>query len=317
MDSNSTIYVGFITYGKSTAKYLPYFLPSLKGQTYKNIKILAVDNTELENNENSDFLYKNYPEIELIWPGKNLGFAVAMNMMLKKAVKNGGKYFLALNPDLLLADDMVANLAAEMENNADLGSACPKLLKWDFEKNNLKTNLIDSCGIKLLPGLRFVDLGRNETDNRQYDNAEILGPSGAAAIYRLSALEKVKEGEDYFDSSMFMYKEDCDLAYRLFLAGFKSKCVSKSIAYHDRSVGALRNDDLSAALNRANKSRQEKKWSFLNQQIIFFKFWREQNACNKLAILWFELKMVAFALLFETYLLKEFKTLYKIRNGKQ
>ena len=306
------IYIGFIVYGKSTAKYLPYFLPSLKRQSFQDFKILAVDNSEQTENENVEYLGKNFPEISLKWLGENLGYAKAFNLMIKEAVAAGAEYFLALNPDMILEDDTVEKLITAMDNNNQLGSATAKVLKWDFNKQE-KTNIMDSCGIKLLPGLKFVDCGEGGEAGINCQN-EIIGPSGACAIYHLSALEKVKRGGQYFDELMFMYKEDCDLAYRLFLAGFKSKCVIEAVAYHDRSGAGIGEDNLAVALNRKNKSRPVKKWSFLNQQIIFIKYWRLQSLADKIAIIRFEFKMLIFILFFEPYLLKELINLNKIRH---
>ena len=308
------IYIGFITYGNLTAKYLPYFLPSLKAQTYKDFKILAVDNSEVADNDNVKYIKNNFPEIDLKWPGDNLGFAKAFNLMITEAARAGAEYFLAINPDTALEYDALVKLVDAMDCNSELGSATAKVLKWNFASQE-KTNIIDSCGLKLLPGLRFVDYMEGWSASADCEH-EIIGVSGAAAIYRLSALEKVKQGVEYFDELMFMYKEDCDLAYRLFLAGFKSKCVSQAVIYHDRSgagagAGA---GDLATALNRKNKSRLIKQWSFLNQQIIFIKYWRLQSPMNKIAIIWLELKMLIFALFFEPYLLKEYFNIFKIKN---
>lgn len=306
------LYIGFITYGDLTAKYLPYFLPSLKAQTYKDFKILAIDNSEAADNDNAKYIESNFPEIDLKWPGKNLGFAKAFNLMIRRAISHGADYFLALNPDMTLEDDVLIKLVDAMDYDSELGSATAKALKWDFNKQE-KTNIIDSCGLKLLPGLRFVDYMEGQPASADCGR-EIIGVSGAAAIYRLSALEKVKQNGQYFDELMFMYKEDCDLAYRLFLAGFKSKCVSQALIYHDRSSGGMGESNLAAALNRKNKSRQAKQWSFLNQQIIFIKYWRRQSLMNKIAIVWFEFKMLIFILLFEQYLLKECFKVLKIKN---
>lgn len=307
------VYVGFITYGESTAKYLPYFLPSLKAQTFRDLKILVIDNTEEEDNENSRYL-KNYPEIDFKWAGGNLGFARAYNKMINEALAGGAKYFLALNPDMLVEAEAIEKMIKAIENDATLGSISPRVLKWDFSGKK-KTNIIDTCGIKILAGLRFVDAGQGKVDDGSFNNIQILGPSGAAALYRMSALEKVKMGEkEYFDDLMFMYKEDCDLAYRLHLADYKSKCAYEAIIYHDRTTSADGEGNLKTILSRKNKSRQVKKWSFLNQQIIFIKYWRRQNFWNKLAIIWWEVKIIAFAFLFEPYLLGE---LFKLRNFKR
>jgi GT2 family glycosyltransferase len=234
--------------------------------------------------------------------------------MIRQAVKEGAEYFLAINPDIILEADALEKLVMAMDNNSALGSATAKVLKWDFI-NQKKTKIIDSCGLKLLPGLRFVDFREGEQDNADFSD-EIIGVSGACAIYRLSALEKVKENEQYFDELMFMYKEDCDLAYRLFLDNYKAKCVSDSIVYHDRTSQGKGEGNLAVILNRKNKSKQVKRLSFLNQQIIFMKYWRLQSLYNKIIIVWLEIKMLVFALFFEPYLLKEFTNLRKIKNGE-
>lgn len=312
LEGKNKIIVGFITYGKSTAKYLPYFLPSLTAQTQPGVKIMAIDNSEKGDDENINYIKNNFPEVEIERAEKNLGFAKAYNRMINKAMADGGQYFFAVNPDTILEPNVVEKMLVAIESDEKIGAVAPKILKWDFE-NKKKTDIVDSYGIKLLPGLRFIDCneGRREGSDLKCD---IIGPSGAGAFYRLSALEKIKQGSQYFDELMFMYKEDCDLAYRLFLAGFKSKCAYNSIIYHDRSNGGMGEGNIDIVLNRKNKSRQIKKWSFLNQQIIFLKYWKIQNFSNKLVIIWYEIKILIFVLLFERYLLKEFYQLYKIRQ---
>lgn len=306
------LYVGFITYGDLTAKYLPYFLPSLKNQTFKDFKILAIDNSEIAENENVKYIKRKFPEIDLKRSGENLGFAKAFNLMIGQAVRGDVDYFLAINPDMVLESDAVEKLIYALDNDNQLGSATAKILKWDFA-NQKKTRVIDSCGLKLLPGLRFVDYNEGWPADSDCQN-KIIGASGSLAIYRISALEKIKRSGQYFDELMFMYKEDCDLAYRLFLQGFKSACVNQAIIYHDRSGAGAGMADLAVALNRKNKSRRIKQWSFLNQQIIFIKYWRLQSLADKIAIIWFEFKMLAFILFFEPYLFKELINLRKISH---
>lgn len=305
--------VGFISYGKFTAKYLPYFLPSLMGQSFKDFSVLCFDNSEKSDNENLEYIKNNYPEMEIMRTGENLGFAKAYNKMIRRAKGAGAEYFLAINPDTILEPDAVEKMIKAMDNDKNSGSASPKVFKWDFVKSE-KTDIIDTLGIKLLHGLRFMDAERGEIGKEARQNEKIIGPSGAAGLYRLSALEKVKQDGQYFDELMFMYKEDCDLAYRLFLAGFKSRSVEEAVIYHDRSVGAKGEGNLDIALNRKNKSRQAKKWSFLGQQIIFVKYWSLQSFKDKLAIIWRQIKILVFILFFEPYLLLELINFAKIQN---
>jgi GT2 family glycosyltransferase len=302
--------IGLITYNESTAKYLPYFLDSLKEQSFKDFKIIVQDNSDNKNNKNNNIIKHEYSEIELNYSGGNIGFAKANNQIIKRAIELDTKYILFLNPDMILEPEAVENLINTIEADKKLASVSPKILKWDFE-NNKKTNIIDTCGIKEISALRFMDIGQREEDRGQYDNKEILGPSGAAAMYRLNALEKIKDKYNYFDGRMFMYKEDCDLAYRMKLAGFKSKLVPKAIVYHDRTAVGVGESDVQIAKNRKNKSRQVKAWSFLNQHIIFKKHWRTLDFSGKVSVLLFAGKMFVFALLFEQYLLKQYFAILK------
>ncbi len=310
------LYLGFITFGKTTAKYLPYFLKSLTEQTFKDFKVLVVDNSSRYDNENVGLVKKYFPYAKIDKPGVNLGFAKAYNRMIRLAVENKGKYFLVINPDMILEKDAVYEMVSAMESKG-LDSISPKILQWDF-KNLKKTEIIDSCGIKLMPGLRFVDIGQGHIDCERLGQVEILGPSGAAGMYKIKTLEKVaynKSGEkEYFDELMFLYKEDCDLAYRMYLEGCASQCLSQAVIYHDRTAHGRGQSNMAVALNSSSKSRQVKKWSFLNQQIILAKYWNKQSLTNKLAIVWIELKMIVFAVFFEQYLLGQLWNLFKIRK---
>ncbi len=303
--------IGFITYGDTTAKYLPYFLPSLKNQNLENCRLIAIDNSEDENNNNIKYLRDHGIAYERA--GGNIGFARGYNKLIQRALNWQADYFLALNPDMIIASGAAEKMMRVLDRYKELGSVSPKIKRWDFI-NLKKTNIIDSCGITETSALRFSELGQGEEDKGQCDNHEILGPSGAAAMYRISALKNTKEKNNYFDELMFMYKEDCDLAYRLKLAGFKSECVSDAIIYHDRTASAHSSSNLNVAMNRKNKGRLVKEWSFLNKHIIFIKYWRLQNFKQKLEVLWYAFRMFVFVLLFEQYLLGQYVKLWRVRK---
>ena len=304
--------IGFITYGQATAPYLPYFLPSLIKQCTE-CKILVIDNTEKEDNDNAKYIKSNYPEIDFSWAGSNLGFAQAYNLIISQAVAEKAEYFLMINPDMLLEDGCLNKLTEIMDRNKFLGSASPKVLRWDFA-NNQKTKMIDTCGIQMKPGLRFIDLGQSQMDKGQFDLHPILGPSGCAGLYRLSALEDIKIEGKYFDELFFMYKEDVDLSYRLHLAGWKSELISQAIIYHDRTASGKGESIFNIIFSRKLKSQKVKQWSFFGQQILFYKFWPLQNLWQKINIISYQLKMYVFILIFERYLFDEFKKIKKIKQ---
>lgn len=314
--------IGFITYNENTAKYLPYFLESLERQTFSDFGVIAVDNSESKNNPNQEYFLKQKPDWKLEWMGSNLGFAKSNNYIIKQAQKFCPEYILFLNPDTILEPTAIEKMVKAFESHSYWGSLTAKVRVWDFD-NHKKTNVIDSVGIVLQPGLHFVDLGQGETDEGQFDREKILGPSGTAPMYRMKALSSVGQKKntsdtqnelEVFDERMFMYKEDCDLAYRLFLEGWMSGIVPEALVYHHRTASAKGESNIQVALNRRNKSQKVKEWSFFNQHLIFMKYWKLQGVRDKLLILSYVFKMFVFVLVFERYLLGEYISLFKLRN---
>lgn len=311
------MYIGFITYGESTAKYLSYFLPSLKRQTFKDFRVLAIDNSQVRENENAFYIENNFPEIDLKWASENLGFAKAFNSMIKEAAASGAEYFLALNPDMIFEVGFIEKMVGAIESDERIGAVAPKIFKWDFAAKE-KTNQIDSLGLAMDKEHRFFDVHQGEGDRPDLiGGKEVFGFTGAAVLLRLRATADVAFNngsyKEYFDELMFMYKEDCDLSYRLRLAGWKIILEPGAIAYHNRSVASKGKTNYEIALNRRNKSRLVKQWSFLNQWILLLKLknlpfsWRV-----KLATAWYQIKSLVFVLLFEQYLLKELVALWKL-----
>jgi len=308
------IIIGFITYGESTSRYLLSFLESINRQTFKDFKILAIDNSENKENENNKIIKEKYPEIEFNWAGKNIGFAKALNIMINKAISEDAEYFLALNPDMILKPDFVENIIKAIQKDNKIGAIAPKILKWDF-KNNIKTNIVDSYGLSMNKEHRFYDRFQGNDDDSSKKSDEVFGFTGAAVLFNLKALKDISYSNEYFDELMFMYKEDCDLSYRLRLAGWKIIFLPDAVAYHDRTASPKGESNIKIALNRKNKSKQVKKWSFLNQWIMILKYKNLPFSFKiKYKTLLYQIKSFIYVLFFEQYLLKEFIRLYKLRK---
>lgn len=312
------IVVGFITYNDASAKYLGDFLPSLRAALaflpVEERLIFAFDNSSSDNNINrlslEYFIKQNPEELIRLTRNKNLGFSRAYNFMIRQAKKLQADYFLALNPDTIMEPDAIQKLLVKISSDSKIASVSPKILRWDFAKQ-AKTKQLDSCGLVLKSGLKFRDLGQGELDEGQYDTAPILGPSGAAALYRMSALEKVKTNHDYFDSRFFMYKEDCDLAYRLSKAGFESRLVADALVYHDRTAGSFGQGFWGRFQERRRLSRQTRAWSFKNQHLLFVKHFLHENFISQLIIMARIGILFIFSLILEQFNLKEYPAIFR------
>ena len=311
------VVIGFITYSNLTAKYLPEFLASLRQQTFTDYQILAIDNTpQAEANPNQEFISKHYPEINLIAVGVNLGFAKAYNRLIIEAIKLGTKYFLIINPDTVLEPLALEKLVGSLEANAGIGAAGPKTRRWDFI-NQRRTTMIDSCGLVEQSALRFIDLGAGQPDRGQFDYQSILAPSGAAGLWRLDALQDIRIKNQYFDERFFLYKEDCDLAKRLQLAGWQAVVVPSAVVYHARTARADGKSWLDKLRYRAAKTSQVNYLSFIGQEILFYKYRPWQNGWQRLSIGAYRLVSLVYALLFEKWLLAAYREAKALRPGLQ
>lgn len=325
-----SVVIGGILYDSSdgkyrTSKYLPYFISSLKAQDYLNVKIIFVDNSADENNDNIKYIKEYFPEAEIIRPGFNSGFGKANNLMIKRAVELKADYFFATNVDMLYENNVVSELVNTIMKSPQNGSATCKVKRWNFSEADKdtggRTNFIDTAGICVTREHRFIDIGQGEIDYGQYDSEkEIFGPSGVAAMYSISALEDTafvnEDGKkEYFDELMFMYKEDVDLAYRLQMAGYKSVYAPKAVISHDRSVAAKGKGIFGIIQGRIGRARKYKEWSWLNHHIILSKL-LDKNLSNdiKIKIFWYEIKSNLYAFVFEPYLIKQLWNLFRMRK---
>lgn len=260
--------IGIITYGESTAKYLPYFLDSLKAQTFQDFQLITFDNTEDNSTANSEIIAEKGIAAINLKEDKNVGFGKAYNLIIAKAIEIDAEYLLALNPDMIVEQDMLEKLVAALDSAPQAGAIAPKILRWDFNSKQ-KTDLVDSYGLTMDRYFRFFDAFQGQPDSNQIkDREDIFGFTGAAVLLRLKALEEIRFNHEYFDEFMFMYKEDCDLSLRIRLAGWKIMIEPSAVAFHDRTAANVGKSLSKIASGRRFKSPKVKQWSFLNQLIL-------------------------------------------------
>lgn len=308
--------VGFLCYNQSSSPYLKLFLESLELSLRAwggEAKLLAGDNSDDGTSTNQDIVQSHNKTahyiVDYIDFKKNLGFASAYNKLIAKAAAVGSEYFLMLNPDMLIDERAVKVLVKTLDESPEVAVVCPKILRWDFS-NNQKTVIIDSCGIMMKPGLRFYDLGQGQKDNGRFDDSRIFGASGAAGLFKMSALYAVMENSQYFDERFFMYKEDCDLAYRLNRAGCVTKFSPEALIYHDRSVAA-KGACFKTFLDWRRRSRLTRSWSFVNQHLIFLKFWTREAYYSRFIICIEVIFYLFFSLIFAQFLLRTYPAIWR------
>jgi GT2 family glycosyltransferase len=163
----------------------------------------------------------------------NAGFAAAMNAGIASTT---GRYVLALNPDCRLEPDFAAVLARRLDASdaSDVGSASGRLYRAEGP-GLLRTDRLDSAGIRFTASGRHFDRGAGEIAAGRFEaEEEVGGASGAAGFYRRTALEDASIATGVFDEDFFLYREDADLAWRLRRLGWRCLYVPAAVAAHRR-----------------------------------------------------------------------------------
>jgi len=227
--------VNIVTF--NSARDIAACLESLKRQTFLDFEIHVFDNAS---NDETLSIIEPFDVAYLTRSPVNTGFCKAHNELARRFPS---EYVLFLNPDTVLSPSFISELVNALDARPKAASGSGKLLRMDGKT-------IDSTGIVMLREQRHLDRGAGKPDTGQFENPEeIFGPSGAAAMYRRSALDDIAIDGQYFDEDFFAYREDADLAWRCRLFGWLSIYVPSAVAQHRRRVTPERRAALPKEIN--------------------------------------------------------------------
>ncbi len=274
--------IGLVTWNSSA--YLQNCLSALTAQDHANRELIVVDNGS--NDDSLSIVSQLASPAAVIRNEGNTGFCHAHNQAI---AASHGAYYLALNPDVEMQPGFIRSLVRVLEQDPACGSALGKLL---LPRDAQGACLLDSTGLFLDRKRRQWARGHGEVDAGQYDRAgEVFGPDGAAPLYRRQMLEDIKIQGEYFDESFFAHKEDVDVAWRARLFGWTCRYEPAAVAFHRRSFRPGRREVMSSEIRlHAVKNRY-----FLLVKNETAAGWRR----DWLHILWYDLKILVYMLLFE------------------
>jgi hypothetical protein len=128
-----------------------------------------------------------------------------------------------LNPGTEVDKNWLCELIKVMEADRNIGAAqCKLMLMHERRRFDSAGVLIDCFGCVTSRGFQEKDVG-------QYDKVdEIFCAKGSASAVRRSVLNEV----GFFDDDYFVYYEDTDLSWRIWLIGYRVVFLPKSVVYH-------------------------------------------------------------------------------------
>jgi GT2 family glycosyltransferase len=298
----------------NSMRFLPDLLASIKEQILQDFNVLIVDNGSDDGIET--YLREHHPDVTFLRNAKNLGFSVAHNQGIRYALDrwdrsdDDQRYVLVTNPDIIMTSGFVQALVNAMYTDVTIGSCGGKLLRAFGENLNddalsetVKSDLIDSTGLRPTKNRTCADRGAGEMDKGQYDESEpVFGFSGALCLYRASALRDARYEDEFFDNDFFAYKEDVDLAWRLKRLGWSALYVPSAVAYHYRGMfGKEKMGVWERVKNRRSQSRLRGYYSTRNHWLMLLK---NLSWCNALfmfpRLLVVESSRLLYLCLFET-----------------
>jgi GT2 family glycosyltransferase len=177
---------------------------SLLGQ-WSPLQVIVVDNGSTDGSTLT--AAAQFPGIEVVRPGSNLGFAGGAN---EGAMHARGEFLLLLNPDVLLAPGCVRNLLGAMED-PQVGVSGP-VLEVRASNSVERGGTIDPFGYPVILSDRGVP----------------LYVPGCVLATRTSIFEQLGGLDDRF----FMFVEDVDYCWRVLLSGWDIRVVDEATAFH-------------------------------------------------------------------------------------
>ena len=194
-------------------------LHSLLWQVDARLEVVVVDNNSADDTVES--LTETFPNVILLANKTNVGFGTACNQGMKIA---RGRYFLMLNPDTFVPEDLSQRVVAFMDAHQECGAMGVRMTEGrgrflPESKRGLPTLFRSFCrfsGLSSLFPTSKITAGYylGHLPENQIAAVEIL--SGAFMVLTREAIEKVGG----FDEQFFMYGEDIDLSWRIHEAGF-------------------------------------------------------------------------------------------------
>lgn len=215
--------------GWNSAHVLPATLQALSSIPREEAVIRYIDNASRDGS--AEVVRRSLLHADVVLLPRNRGFAGGHNVGLERCTT---PYVLILNPDAVLLGDGAEQLLAVFTNER-VGAAQGKIFRDEQRR------ILDSCGIVMTAALNGADRGAGTVDRGQYDRpADIAAVTGAAGLYRLSALRAIahRSGE-IFDEDFFAYKEDVDVGWRLRRAGWRIVYRPFPLALHARALGPV------------------------------------------------------------------------------
>lgn len=181
------------------------------------LHLMMVDNGSTD--ESVAFVRQHYPQVTIVETGRNLGFAGGNNAGARAATTD---YLAFLNNDAHVYPDWLSKLVEAMQSDPDVACVGSRMMNITGERVEFGGSSINFYGYGYQEGY-----DRANVDAYLSTHPTIFACGGAFLIRRDVYTDSGGLDEDYF-----IYYEDVDLGWRLWVMGYKVLYVGSAVVLH-------------------------------------------------------------------------------------
>jgi GT2 family glycosyltransferase len=215
--------ISVITVNWNGGRVLPDYLASINAQTVAPRECIVLDNGSTDDSLSQ----LEAAAVYTVTLPENRGFCEPNNLGARLAK---GDALLLLNNDTAFGPDLIEVLENALIRHGECGLFACSMRKWN------EPEVMENAGIGYRKTLSGFQLGRGDPASKWADEREVFGPSGGAALIRMSVIDDI----GLFDDAFWAYNEDVDFALRARLAGYRCLYLPPAVVRHREGATAHR-----------------------------------------------------------------------------
>jgi len=230
--------VSIVVLNCNGANWLPKCFESIKTQTISNqIETIVVDNNSTDDSVAlAQKLLADFPSACIVKNSENLGFCEGNNSGARAAK---GRWLLFLNNDTWLENDCIEKLITGTEK---LGAVASTPLVLNYPDNSYQDFGFYGFDVFGLPSPSAIATGTRE----------IFIAGGCSYLIRTDVFNQL----GMFDAVYFIYSDDADLSWRVWLAGYKVAGIFEAKLHHRGAAGVNPSGGITTVEFRTNDRKR-------------------------------------------------------------
>lgn len=214
MDNDKKISISIVIVNYNGARFIKRCIESILQSNFSDYELTLVDDASEDKSKQVLQEYTDNQQTNLLFLTKNIGPARARNAGVQLT---RGELLFFLDIDTYIKEDCLQAIAAKFQQDNKIGAVQCKLMHG----NNGKIETVGHF-------LSFAGFPYEITDESELKNNIIFGARSAALAIRKEIFIHIGG----FDTDYFIYGEDTDLSWRVWLAGYKVAYLSEAKVCH-------------------------------------------------------------------------------------